>query len=212
MRKEKLLLILIVICLVSFAPKMNALAQYGLNGLYGINNFYASNGSYFPLSPTPPGYALANTAFAGVSRTSAVPISSTPVALTPVVPPPPVPIVLVTTNWVGAWYTLNTSASVGPQTGTLVLQLTQNISTGALNGLVDFGATNLVPVPISVTGTLLPGVATFSLDGIFFDPLLGWPANINIVCTLTSSTTMSGTFNIISWKGINIGSFYLTLL
>jgi hypothetical protein len=94
----------------------------------------------------------------------------------------------------------------------MTLQLTQNTATGQLDGIVDFGATNVVPLPVSVTGVLLPGATTFDLNGIYFDPLVGQPANIDLVCTITSSTTISGTLTIISWKGINFGSFYLTLL
>ncbi|MGA1871544.1 MAG: hypothetical protein ACMUJM_23705 [bacterium] len=220
MSTRKLFFILLGICLMSLFPPMQVFAQYGLysniyglNGLYRIGNPYSFGGLYYALNPTPAEYVVVDPALAGVSRTGAVVLPAAPVTLpTAAVLPPPVPVVIVTTNWIGSWYVLNTSASVGPQTGTLTLQLIQNTTTGALDGLVDFGATNVVPVPVSVTGILLPGATTFSLDGIYFDPLAGQPANINLVCTLTSNTTMSGTFNIISWEGINIGSFYLTLL
>jgi hypothetical protein len=199
--------------------------SYGLNsltgGLYGMGGMYGM-GLMNPLNAllaqqsAPPTTAPANVinepAATTFDRLQAVPLPALAPVPTVAVAPPPVPIVIVTTNWVGSWYILNTSASTGPQTGTMILQLTQNTQTGQLDGLVDFGATNVVPVPVPVTGVLLPGVATFDLDGIYFDPLVGSPANINLVCTLTSSTTMSGTLNIISWKGINFGEFYLTLI
>ena len=132
--------------------------------------------------------------------------------ITPLVAlPPPVPIVIVTTNWIGSWYAVQ--GSVGPQTGALALQLTQNTFTGELTGLVDFSVDSLLPEPVPVTGIMLPGATTFVLEGIYYDPLeLSRTANIDLVCTLTSSTTIAGTYSILSWHGPSYGSIYLVLL
>ncbi|MGA1825991.1 MAG: hypothetical protein ACMUIP_15150 [bacterium] len=226
MIKNKLVILLVALCIMGLFISKHASAQYGLygnlfgNGLPGVAYGFGGFGGLYgiapinPLNPVlAPLAAPAASALGAPNRVGALVLPTVAPALTATtVAPPPVPVVIVTTNWVGGWYILNTSASVGPQTGVMTLQLTQNTLTGQLDGLVDFGATNIVPVPVSVTGILLPGATTFDLDGIYFDPLVGKPANINLVCTLTSSTTMSGTLTIISWKGINFGDFYLTLI
>ncbi|MGA1867768.1 MAG: hypothetical protein ACMUJM_04395 [bacterium] len=187
---------------------------YGL-GIYGtglMNPMNALLAQLLAPAVTTPALVTQAPSVTAIDRAQAVVVPTVaPTATVPVVPPP-IPVVIVTTNWIGSWYILDISASTGPQTGAMTLQLIQNTQTGQLDGIVDFGATNVVPVPVSVTGVLLPGSATFDLNGIYFDPLVGKPANINLVCTLTSSTTMSGTLTIISWKGINFGDFYLTLL
>ncbi|MGA1871320.1 MAG: hypothetical protein ACMUJM_22550 [bacterium] len=148
-----------------------------------------------------------------IARVQGTVLPTTPVVTPTVValPPPPVPVVIVTTNWIGAWYAIE--GSVGPQTGTLTLQLIHNTSTGALSGIVDFGVNSLIPEPVPMTGFMLPGATTFELEGIYYDPLdISRIANIDLVGTLTSSTTISGTYSILSWHGPSFGRIYLTLL
>jgi len=99
------------------------------------------------------------------------------------------------------------------------LTLSQNTTTGAVTGTASLILNKLVPLPVTVSGTFLGGT-TFTLTGIFTDYQLALSGlvlvpidyTVTLNCTITSATTMSGTYSIISLKESDFGSFNVTAL
>jgi hypothetical protein len=121
----------------------------------------------------------------------------------------------VITNWSGLWFSLLNSNELGPMS----LSLSQNTVTGAVTGTASLILNKLLPLPVTVSGTFLGGTA-FSLTGVFtdFQPALGGlflipiDYTLTLNCNLTSATTMSGNYTIVSIKENGIGTFNLNLL
>ncbi|MGA1825451.1 MAG: hypothetical protein ACMUIP_12400 [bacterium] len=121
----------------------------------------------------------------------------------------------VITNWSGLWFSLLSTSQLGPMN----LSLSQNTVTGAVTGTASLVLNKLVPLPVTVSGTFLGGTA-FTVSGIFTDYQLAISGlflipidyTLTLNCTITSATTMSGTYTITSIKENDVGNFNLNLL
>ncbi|MGA1823993.1 MAG: hypothetical protein ACMUIP_04950 [bacterium] len=99
------------------------------------------------------------------------------------------------------------------------LILTQNTTTGAVNGTVTFLLNKLVPLPTAVSGIAV-GTSSFQLTGVFTDyqfvlsglALVPIDYTVTLNLTLTSPTTISGTYAILSLKENDFGNVDLTAL
>jgi len=121
----------------------------------------------------------------------------------------------VITNWSGLWISLLNTSQLGPMS----LTLSQNTTTGATTGTLSLILNKLVPLPVTVSGVFLGGT-TLTLTGVFTDYQLALsgliiiPVNYNVTlnCTITSATTMSGTYSILSLKENDFGNFNISLI
>jgi len=121
----------------------------------------------------------------------------------------------VITNWSGIWASLLSTSQLGPMN----LTLSQNTVTGAVTGTASLFLNKLIPLPVTVSGVFLGGTS-FTVTGVYtsfslaLSGLIIVPTNytLSLTCTLTSPTTMNGTYSILSIKETDFGGFNLTLI
>ncbi|MGA1871265.1 MAG: hypothetical protein ACMUJM_22275 [bacterium] len=109
--------------------------------------------------------------------------------------------------WNGTWLSL-----IKFNGGLLTLILGQDPLTGQIVGTASFILNKLLPIPVDVIGTFLPGVTTvLELTGAYLDILSGTLYTLNMTCNIIAPGVMDGTYSIISLKSTDFGTFNATL-
>ncbi|MGA1826236.1 MAG: hypothetical protein ACMUIP_16390 [bacterium] len=109
--------------------------------------------------------------------------------------------------WNGTWLSL-----IKFNGGLLNLILNQDPITGQIVGTASFILNKLIPIPVNVVGTFLPGITTvLELTGAYLDILSGTLYTLNMTCNIIAVGVMDGTYSILSLKSTDFGTFNATL-
>lgn len=109
--------------------------------------------------------------------------------------------------WNGTWLSL-----IKFNGGLLTLILNLDPLTGQIVGTASFILNKLLPIPVNVVGTFLPGTTTIlELTGAYFDILSGTLYTLNMTCNIIAVGVMDGTYSILSLKSTDFGTFNATL-
>lgn len=201
--------------------------MYGLGGLYGgllggLYGMYGLGGLYGGLGGL---YGLGIGGIGGYDMLGTMSVLSTLGLLNPVTQattqPSPLVVAEQAGGWSGTWYSLFTLKG-----GIMTLNLTENLVTGILSGQVNMLLHKITSsIPADVAG-VIPIGTTFVLTGdnqaflgtASITTLLLLPSSIPLYsielnCTLTTPTTMTGTYmiNDLLKLDIDYGNFNLTL-
>ena len=151
---------------------------------------------------------LTSQPFSSFSRSAAIPLPGGGGAVA-------APTIIIT-DWSGSWFSLINNNSLGPMT----LTLTENLSTGIIDGTVWFILHRLVPLPTTVSGTYTGVGAAFVLTGIYtdFQPAFGGllliPVDyyITVEGEIAGGTLLVGSYAIESLQQSDFGGFNLNAI
>lgn len=172
--------------------------MYGLSGLSGLGGIYGLSGlSGLGLM----GMMNPLLSLAGLSSGGGA--SSAPTAINPA----PVVSAEQAGLWDGYWFSyLKTIA------GPMSLNLVEDAATGILSGTCLMVNNKFIPVPVDVSG-VNTGIGTFTLEGIYFDPLNLINYTIELTCVMNGPSSMSGDYFIHDslFAKTSFGEFTLSL-
>ncbi|MGA1824668.1 MAG: hypothetical protein ACMUIP_08380 [bacterium] len=145
--------------------------------------------------------------FSLFTRTAAIPLPGAGGAVT-------APTIIIT-DWSGSWFSFVTNSL-----GAMTLTLTENLSTGFIDGTVWFILHRLVPVPVTVSGTYTGIGTAFVLTGVYtdFQPAFGGlvliPTDylITVEGEITTGTLLTGSYAIESLQQSDFGGFNLNAI
>ena len=180
-------------------------------GLYGFNPLLSLGAMYRMIGP----WALLN--LMGNTSLGSLSLGALPAASLPAVPSVPVVAAEQAGTWTGTWYSYVKITNLGSMNLTLIEDAINNILSGEVNLLLN----NITAsIPAQVKG-VYSGGSTFILSGgnntIFTSTFLLVPSatlySIELTCTLTSPTSMTGTYviqDLVKLFSSDIGNFTLT--
>lgn len=191
-----------------------------LGGLYGLNPFLGLGAMYRMFGP----WALLNNIgnAGGIGNTislGSLSLGLLPASLLPAVPSVPVVAAEQAGTWTGTWFSYVKITDFGSMNLTLIEDATNSLLSGEVNLLLN----NITAsIPAQVKG-VYSGGSTFILSGgnntIFTSTFLLVPSatlySIELTCTLTSPTSMTGSYviqDLVKLFSSDIGSFTLTCI
>lgn len=184
---------------------LGGLGLYGLSGIYGLGGLYGIYG----------GFGGFGDVFGTIGLLSNLGLLNAPaLAVQPVAPV----VAEQAGTWSGTWYSLLKLTDVGIMNLTLVEDTINVVLKGEVNLLLN-SITNSVPAQVNGPYS---GGSTFILSGgnntvfsstfLLISPVTLYTIDLN--CTLTSPTTMTGTYaiqDLVKVFGSDFGNFNLTL-